>query len=227
MQFQKQACAIALMLLIVAILVTDSQAGYKNYDSDTMDTETTSTKEYNDETQIKCYRSAYNTTANGLILSKFNNVELSTCCELCHMIGDCVLAQYEYSVTDQHNYYHYQHYDQKKIPNYKTRCTLYKKLTSLYYSTSTSALISQFPTNTMPYKCDSRKNRLYYELTWTRIDDVTDAESCIEACTVLYNDCKSWAFDNVKQKCFTSLEPFVSTKSTNYTGITTGTCTYY
>ena len=79
-----------------------------------------------------------------------------------------------------------------------------------------------FPSS-IPFKCKTEENRLFYELDWTEIDDINTKETCIEVCTFDTN-CKSWMFVKDTSSCLKATMSYENTKWTTYSGAITGTC---
>lgn len=144
----------------------------------------------------------------GNAFSTLKNVPITTCCEICQKISECVLAEFISST------YPFQD---------ASVCNLYNNVTSIVNNIS-SKNMALFPGN-IPYKCNTEENRLYYELTWTEIDQINTKDSCIEICT-FDGSCKSWMFLEDSSSCLTSTMNYTNTKWVLYSGMTTGTCSF-
>ena len=151
-----------------------------------------------------CWMPQKSTMVYGTTLTTFKNIEFSFCCELCYKIKDCISSQWTYPTIYQ-----------------QSTCTLYNNISSVVYYETNS--ITLFPSQDSPFLCKTQVNRIYYELAWVRISNVTTMDLCIETCTLTSN-CNSWAFDSDSLECLTSQNFYIDTKWSVYSGITTGSC---
>lgn len=155
-----------------------------------------------------CVRPQSKTRVYGNALSTFSNIDLNFCCEVCQKVPDCYLFTWATSGP----YYYSQ----------VSTCNLFSNVSSMVYD-QYSYTDSYFP-KAIPFKCEIEENRLFYELSWTKVDNVYTKDTCIETCT-FDTQCKSWIFmkDN-NSSCLTSTKSFANTKWTNFKGVTTGAC---
>ena len=152
-----------------------------------------------------CVRPQRNTTVYGNAYASFRNVDSSFCCELCQKVPDCALSTWV-------------------PPSFSSQvavCNLFNNFTQIIYDIN-SKTVTLFPSS-IPFKCKSEENRLFYELDWTEIDNIYTKETCIEVCT-FDNMCKSWMFVKDTSSCLTSTMSYENTKWTTYSGAITGTC---
>lgn len=170
--------------------------GFNNYGSNLIQAETVS------RPNTSCFSPLYNTTVYGNSFSTFSNVDLNFCCDLCQKISHCVLAQWTLIYWQP-----------------QATCQLYSNITNLAYEKSGQSV--SLLKKERPFVCNSETNRVFYQIHWTRVNNIDSQDMCIETCA-LTSGCKSWMFIKDTSYCFTADMFHNGTKWVVYSDTITG-----
>ena len=131
---------------------------------------------------------------NGANLNEF----LSTCCDYCRTLPNCVLWRY-----------------------YNTQCTFYSDVTQF---TASNGIYTGHKSSIPYWTTVEEENKWYFEssLQWTYINSYSRKSQCSEECFFNFHNCKSWMYNSYTLECYHSSLNYSVYKSVYMLGVYTG-----
>jgi hypothetical protein len=168
----------------------------------------------------------YNVSAMGKEITVINNVNQSYCNTICVGMKDlCILSQWTHTNYQQY----YMTWRNNLLDEGIGECKLFSRVWSFSrLSFSQSTIISQFLNQVVTYSCTRQVNRFYFDLVWSRLDNVTTQDACEGKC-MLTNGCQVWAFDVLRSFCFSSSTTYSHSNASAYTvfnNMNSGNCSF-